>query len=193
MMKLKKVLYETLVLILPVMLGVYLGLLANNWNNGQEEKKQTEKALNNLSLEIEYNTATTQESLDYFKQLRDTIYVLDNRNTLPSSFSFWKGLNPPLLKDASFQAASLSGVLGKLDIDLLQQLTSVYELQADIELQSNNYVQSVTNKIGEENFTNHKYLIILENYAHDQISAEEQLLTELNNLSQIISKSLKSI
>ncbi len=41
MKKLKKVLYEIVVLILPVMLGVYLGLLANNWNN--------EKELNNLT------------------------------------------------------------------------------------------------------------------------------------------------
>lgn len=192
MKKFKKVLYETIVLILPVMLGVYLGLLANNWNNEKEERKQTEKALNNLSLEIEHNYLITKESLLYFKQLRDTIYSLNNRNTLPSSFSFWKGLNPPLLKDASFQAASLSGVLSKFDIDLLQQLTSVYELQSDIELQSNNYVQSVTNKIGEENFTNEKYLIILENYAHDQISSEEQLVKDLNNLTQLISKNLKS-
>ncbi len=168
------------------MLGVYLGLLANNWNNQKEENKQTEKALENLSQEVKYNHITTEESLDYFKQLRDTIHMLDNRNTLPSSFSFWKGLNPPLFKNASFRATFLSGVMSKLDMDLLEKLTGVYELQEDIELQSNNYTQSITNKIGEETFTNEKFLIILENYAHDQISAQEQLVKELENLKQTI-------
>ena len=120
--------------------------------------------------------------------MRDSIHQLDNRNALPSNFSFWKGLNPPLLKDASFQSASLSGVLSRLNIDLLEQLTYVYKLQDDLELQSNTYIQSVTNNIGDDNFTNKKHLIILENYAHDQVSTEEKLVIELKKVKQLISE-----
>lgn len=192
-MKPKKILYEIFVLIVPVMLGVYLGLLANNWSKEREEKKQTEKVLNNILQEINYNEVETNESLNYFRQLRDSIYFSDNRNSLPSNFSFWKGLNPPLLKNASFQSASLSGLLSRFDLDLLEQLSSIYKLQDDLELQSNTYIQSVTNKIGDESFTNNKYLIILENYAHDQISTEEIIVKELNNAKKMISKKLKSL
>ena len=174
------------------MLGVYLGLLANNWSKENEEKQQTEKVLNNILQEINYNEVTTQESLNYFRQLRDSIYLLDNRNSSPSNFSFWQGLNPPLLKNASFQSASLSGLLSRFDFDLLEQLSSVYKLQVDLELQSNTYIQSVTNKIGDENFTNNKYFIILENYAHDQISTNEKLFEELNKAKNMISKKLDS-
>lgn len=191
--KLKKILYEVLVLIVPVMLGVYLGLLANNWNNEKEENKQTEKVLKNILQEINYNHLSVEESLAYFSQLRDSIHRLDNRNLLPSNFSFWKGLNPPLLKDASFQSASLSGVLSRIDIDLLEQLTIVYALQDDLKEQSGTYVQSVTNKIGESDFTNEKYLIILENYAHDQVSAEVKLLEALNRAKQVTSETLAAI
>ena len=192
MKKPKKIIYEILVLIVPVMLGVYLGLLANNWSKEKEDKQQTEKVLNNILQEIHYNELTTKESLNYFRQLRDSIYLLDNRNSLPSNFSFWKGLNPPLLKNASFQSASLSGLLSRFDLDLLEQLSSVYKLQDDLESQSNTYIQSVTNKIGDENFTNNKYLIILENYSHDQISTEESIVEELNKAKEMISKKLNS-
>ena len=187
---LKKILYEVIVLVFPVMLGVYLGLLANNWSEEKAEQQQTEKVLTNIYHELEYNEVVTQESSLYFKQLRDSIFYLENKNSLPSNFSFWKGLNPPLLKDASFQSASISGVLSRLDIDLLEQLTSVYKLQSDLELQSNTYVQSVTNKIGENSFTNEKYLIILENYAHDQISTEAQLTEELKKAKSMVSEKL---
>ncbi|MDC6388559.1 hypothetical protein PP182_07685 [Maribacter sp. PR1] len=190
MKKPRKILYEIFVLIVPVMLGVYLGLLANNWSKEKEDKLQTEKVLNNILQEIKYNEVTTQESLKYFRQLRDSIFLLDNRNSLPSDFTFWKGLNPPLLKNASFQSASLSGLLSRFDLDLLEQLSSVYKLQDDLELQSNTYIQSVTNKIGDESFNNNKYLIILENYAHDQISTEENLFQELSKAKKMISKKL---
>ena len=170
------------------MLGVYLGLLANNWNNERVNKQQTEEVLQHILREVNNNEVSILESLDYFKQLRDSIHQLDNRNALPSNFSFWKGLNPPLLKDASFQSASLSGVLSRLNIDLLEQLTYVYKLQDDLELQSNTYIQSVTNNIGDDNFTNKKHLIILENYAHDQVSTEEKLVIELKKVKQLISE-----
>lgn len=188
--KLKKLLYEAFVLFVPVMLGVYLGLLANNWSKEKEEKEQSEKVLQNIFQEINTNLISTEESLAYFVQLRDSIYHLENRSSLPSNFSFWKGLNPPLLKDASFQSATLSGVLTRFDIDLLEQLSSVYKLQDDLELQSNTYVQSVTSQIGDERFTNNKYLIILENYAHDQVSTEEKLIAELKKAKEIISRKI---
>ena len=132
MKKLKKILYEILILIVPVMLGVYLGLLANNWNKEKEDRKQTDKVLENILQEIDYNQMAIRESLTYFRQLRDSIHGLNDHNSLPSNFSFWKGLNPPLLKDASFQSASLSGVLGRLNIDLLEQLTIVYALHDEL-------------------------------------------------------------
>lgn len=191
MKRLKKILYELMVLIFPVMLGVYLGLLANDWSQAKVEEEQTAKTLQNILQEVTYNETVIVESLDYFKQLKDSIYFLDNRDKLPSSFSFWKGLNPPLLKNASFQSASISGILGRLDIDLLEQLTTVYNLQEDLKFQTNNYSQSVTNKIGSDNFTNKMYLIILENYAHDQISAEESLSEALEKAKQLIIDHLK--
>lgn len=193
MKNLKKILNQFLVLIFPVMLGVYLGLLANDWSQRKTEKVQIEKALHNIQREIAFNQAVVAESMAYFSQLRDSVQLLKDRNIRPSSFAFWQGLNPPLLKSASYQSASISGLLAKLDVDLLEQITTAYNIQADLELQTSMYVQSVTNKIGEENFTNEKYLVILENYAHDQISVEESLIEELKNLTALINDHFKRL
>lgn len=80
----------------------------------------------------------------------------------------------------------LTGVLTNLDIETLEQLGTSYSLQEDLKEQTNTYVQSITSKIGSSEFDNKKYLIILENYAHDQIYAEETLVKELE-------KTLKAI
>lgn len=190
MKKVKKILYDIVILVMPVMLGVYLGLLANNWNEAKKEKQQTQKILNNLIREIDHNYEVTQESLFYFKQLRDSIYYLSDKTIPPSRFSFWKGLNPPLLKRSSFESATLSGILANLDFEIIEELSTVYGLQDDLKEQSNTYIYSITNKIGSSEFDNHKYLIILENYSHDQISSEEVLAEQLAKTKKILAQNL---
>lgn len=185
-LKWNKLFYEIVVMVLPVMLGVYLGLLANDWNEERKENQKLENVLKSMEGEILHNQEVAEESLSYFRQLADSIYHLEDKSVTPSSFSFWKGLNPPLLKNASFQTAMLTGVLTNLDIETLEQLGTSYSLQEDLKEQTNTYVQSITSKIGSSEFDNRKYLIILENYAHDQIYAEETLVKELE-------KTLKAI
>lgn len=185
-LKWNKLFYEIVVMVLPVMLGVYLGLLANDWNEERKENQKLENVLKSMEGEILHNQEVVEESLSYFRQLADSIYYMKDKSVTPSSFSFWQGLNPPLLKNASFQTAMLTGVLTNLDIETLEQLGTSYSLQEDLKEQTNTYVQSITSKIGSSEFDNKKYLIILENYAHDQIYAEETLVKELE-------KTLKAI
>ena len=188
MKKFKKFLIDSFVLIMPVMLGVYLGLLANNWNEARKTRKQTAIAQLSLIREIEHNQEVVSQSIKYFKQLRDsTVFHLQSgviRN--PSSFSFWQGLNPPLLRNAAFQSITLSGIASNFDLELLEQLNSTYNLQEDLKEQSQTYVSSVTTKIGTTDFDDYRYLIILQNYAYDQLVTEQAFLQELAKTQQLL-------
>lgn len=185
--KIKKAIYNIFMLIMPVMLGVYLGLLANNWNEARKEDKLTQKMLTSLVQEVLYNQEIVEESIAYFYELRDSIYYTNDKDSInPSEYSFWKGLNPPLLKSASFESATISGGLTNIDLDLLEQLSTTYNQQEDLKNQTETYLFSVINKIGTKELDNRRYMIILENYSHDQISAEESLLKELERTKSLL-------
>ena len=170
------------------MLGVYLGLLANNWNESKKERKLTNQVLTNIAKEIEGNQSIVEASLDYFTQLTDTtyLYIINKEEVNPSSFSFWQGLNPPLLKDASYNSATITGLLSNFELDLIEQLSATYSLQEDLADQAKNYIVSITNKIGTNDFNDNKYLIILRNYSYDQVIMESELLSELKKTSELI-------
>ncbi len=188
MKKLKKPLYDIFIMVMPVMLGVYLGLLANNWNINKKERQLTEKVLKNLEQEVKSNKEEIRKSISYFKQLRDSTesYLKRGESTNPTQFSFWQGLNPPLLRSSSFESASITGVLTNLDLELLEQLSGTYHLQEDIIDQSRTYVHSVMSKIGTKEMSNYSYLIILSNYSYDQVSSGQQLLQDLETLDEIL-------
>ena len=173
------------------MLGVFLGLLANNWNNTQIEKQQSQKILKSLIREIDNNDKTIKESLSYFIQLRDSIHHLNDKSRSPSNFSFWKGLNPPLLKSASFKSATLSGQLSNLDFETIEELSSTYDLIDDLKSQSEAYFLSTINKIGSPGFSNASYFIMLENYSHDQISSLKFLTKQLKVTKEKITQTLE--
>jgi hypothetical protein len=73
------------------MLGVYLGLLVNNWNEAKNDKNKTEIILNNLLSEVKHNHGVVELSIRYFQQLADIIYLVEDKSKAPSTFSFWKG------------------------------------------------------------------------------------------------------
>lgn len=184
----RKVIYDLVVMVFPVMLGVYLGLLVNNWNEAKNDKKKTEIILNNLLSEVNHNKSVIEASIVYFQELADSIYLMKDKSKAPSTFSFWKGLNPPVLKNSSFQTAMLTGVVTNFEIELIELLSNTYSLQEDLKTQSDTYIQSITDKIGNESFNNRQYLIILENYAHDQVAAEQLLISELEKAKSLLSE-----
>ena len=178
----RRFIYDTVIQIVPVALGVYLGLLASNCNDLRKEEALSERVLANLDREIGHNRDVLLESYPYFSQLLDSLSTLPtDSDQNPASFSFWKGLNPPLLKRAAYESASMTGILANLYPELLEQLALTYQLAEDLKEQSELYVKSVTEKIGDPGFNNRQYRIILENYCFDLLTAEAALNKELKN------------
>lgn len=188
MEKLKKLITQSLTLFLPVMLGVYLGLLANNWNESKKDEKLSNQVLKSIASELNFNKKELKSSIDYYTLLRDSTSFLISEKKEFQSFSFWKGLNPPLLRNSAYQTGINTGVLSNINIQLLEQLSNTYNIQADLKEQTQMYVNSVTNKIGTSDFNNKKYMEILFNFSFDQIVTEEQLLKELELTNKLIKR-----
>ena len=182
----KKAAYDILMGILPVMIGVYLGIYFNNQN---EEKKQDElrnQIFESLLVENQSNLETLQESITYFTMLKDSSSYMISKNLPYKQFSFWKGLNPPELSNTAFQTAQVTNILPGISIDMLQALSKTYDGQNDLGDLGHAYFLSVTDKIGSEEFSNAKFLIILENYAYDMMVAEKALAIEVENLIALL-------
>lgn len=181
-----KILYDILMGILPVMIGVYLGIYFNNRNEASKQEKLNQKVLESIYQECQLNKAALEESLLYFKRLRDsTNYSL--KMGLPyKQYDFWEGLNPPQLNNTSFKVAQMTNALPNFSIDLLQLISMVYGSAEDLNLQAQAYFQSVTNKMGTKDFTDEQYQIILFNYAYDMVVAEQDLINSTNFLIEKI-------
>ncbi|MDQ3393395.1 MAG: hypothetical protein M3512_04700 [Bacteroidota bacterium] len=50
---------------IPVVLGVYLGIVASNWNTNRIQKVEQLKFINNLNLEISENKNKLEKIIDY--------------------------------------------------------------------------------------------------------------------------------
>ncbi|MEO9871691.1 hypothetical protein [Ekhidna sp.] len=171
----KKVTYDILMGILPVMIGVYLGIYFNNQNENAKQQELSDKILESLYQENKNNIMKLEASLDYFIQLRDSSDHLLRLKKPYKQFQFWKGLNPPDLSSTAFNVAQVTNTLPGFSIGLVQHLSSTYSSIEDLQSQAHTYFSSVTNQIGSPNFED-RYLAVLFNYAYDMVSSEEQLL-----------------
>lgn len=69
-MKVKNYVLQMLNQFIPIVLGVYVGILASNWNSNRVRIAEQKEFLNNLDLEIQSNRSKLEEALSY----RQTIF-----------------------------------------------------------------------------------------------------------------------
>lgn len=182
----KKATYDIIMGILPVMIGVYLGIYFNNQNESNKQAELKNQVFKNLLVECQSNLNMLQESQAYFELLHDSSRAYQKKIESYQQFSFWKGLNPPELSRTAFKTAEVTNTLPDISIDLLQSLSRVYSGVEELEELGDAYFFSVVTKTGDPNFSNKQYLIILENYAYDMLVSEEILTREIRTLISLL-------
>lgn len=188
MNKLQKIGYDVIMGILPVMIGVYLGIYFNNQNERKKQEELKSRIVQSLIIEWENNERLLNASYSYLTMLHDSSFYLINQKLPFQQFRFWKGLNPPELSTTAFQTAQITNVLPDLSLEVIQALSKSYTSLDDLNQLSKEYTQSVTNKIGTSDFTNEQYLNILSNYSFDMMVAEQKVLKELTTLTKLLTK-----
>lgn len=115
--------------IIPVMIGVYLGLLASGWADDRKTESQTELLRINLVAEIQANKDRIEEVIGYHEMLRDSSRYYSQVETLNSKVSFFAGTRISLLTNNAFETGVQTGLINGLTFEEIQSLNHVYTLQ----------------------------------------------------------------
>jgi len=143
--------------LIMVILGVFLGMLASDWNNDNNFNQNKLNLLNGLKTEIQSNTnyLKTRKSKDiepFFKSLDSLSAIWNTDKTFLNQpfigdiekFPKFPELGRAKLDDAMFEATKYSNILSSFEIELLKQITKAYNLQYNVEDQHYKYSQRIT-------------------------------------------------
>lgn len=142
-MKWKNYILQMLNQFIPVVLGVYLGIVASNLNSDRLQKAEQKKFINNLYLEIRENKNKLEKIVGYredmvlkAKKVRQRIdkpameanfWSVGNWSLLPG----WKGAQIPTLESSVYQSGIFINAFSGLDFNVINTIANTYNLQED--------------------------------------------------------------
>lgn len=119
----------------PVVLGILLAFMINNWNESYKDKKELKIAKEQIVQEVINNLKECQRVIriqerrnTFFSKYRDSIDTYSKRKLSLSQMPF-EGVNVPTISRTAWDAANYSGIISQLDFEELQVLTSIYQMQ----------------------------------------------------------------
>ncbi|MEM7575341.1 MAG: hypothetical protein AAF433_20710 [Bacteroidota bacterium] len=137
-----KTLGQLLFQLIPVAVGVYIGILAGNWNDARHAKATQNQFLKTLCLELDENRKLLEGAAEYHEILGQRIDSIreiaseDDMNlSVLGSGSFgsfiegWRGIMIPSLERSIYDTGILANALVGLDFATINRISKVYNLQ----------------------------------------------------------------
>ncbi len=128
----------------PVILGILLAFMINNWHESIKEKKALQIAKTQIVQELVKNHHECMKVIDiqekrndFFRVYGDSIEKYTNMGYSLAQLPF-QGVNIPTISRTAWDATNYSGIISNIDFEELQILTSVYQMQnifADVQNQ----------------------------------------------------------
>ncbi|NMM47692.1 hypothetical protein [Marinigracilibium pacificum] len=188
----KRNIFRYIIEFIIVAFGVFLGTYLNDMESKKQEIANQEKALKNIITELENNQQNLQKTINYhelikvnFDSLLKTIPedVLSKNYFENKSFKFvyikdWVGNGFTEFEDTAFEVSKMSGTLQNMDIELIQEISKVYnKINSQSEFQS-----SINNRMTSLNSQSTTYdvignIIIL---TRDNLGMEKMLSKQLD-------------
>ena len=118
-----------------------LGIYASERQNQKKSNKTEEKAIANIIRELEQNKNSLQNSIEYHKLIKlglDSVlktfpretyfepYFKNQENFKFQNINGWKGNGFSEFENTAFEVSQMSGTLQNMDIDLIQDISKVY-------------------------------------------------------------------
>lgn len=136
----KKNIIKYLIEFLIVAFGVFLGSYANERQNEKKSRRNKEKAIEIIISELENNNAKLENAIEYhrlFKVYFDSIVSTIPKETYKelyfesgkfrySKAKEWKGFGFANFESTAFETAKMSGTLQNMDIQILQEISYIY-------------------------------------------------------------------
>ena len=118
--------------IFAIMFGVYLGLLATQWNEHRKGLQEKEQSRLNLIEEMQANQMRLSKVIDYHEMLRDSSWIYyNNPSNVKERPAFFKGLQISSLPDGAYQTAILSESINLFSQKDIRSISNLYTFQRD--------------------------------------------------------------
>ena len=126
---------------IPVILGVYLGIVASNWNESRVKRAEQQEFISNLRQELEANKSKIESTLTYrqsilseSRQLASNLSsdILDTNFWSTGGFSLipgWQGANIPTLERSVYQTGLATNLMTGLKFDVINTIARTYNYQ----------------------------------------------------------------
>lgn len=140
--------------LIPVAVGVYLGILAGNCNENRMHQNQQNELLKNISLELKSNKEKLDVAYAYHIKIGDIAdSILNNspKEKLEQRFfenegffgiPGWRGVMIPPLEQSVFDSGIISNLMSGMDFKSLNKISKTYNQQK----QYKEYCQVITQK-----------------------------------------------
>ena len=194
--KVKNYLLQMLNQFIPVILGVFLGILASNWNTDRVQEAEQEEFVRNIYLELQSNKSKMEESLSYrksiFSSAKKVRKELDPKILEAGFWSVghwkhlpgWEGVKVPTLENSVYQSGVMTNALSGLDFKIINSIARSYNYQDE-------YKQWAERKIIEKldnmpsDITTFEALSMIEPW-YDIISLEQNLIRQYEQTLEIL-------
>lgn len=120
---------------LPVIIGVLIAFMINNWNENYKSEKKFNLAKAHIIQEIKTNKSECEKILkvqekrnEFYRTYRDSLNKFQSKKLSFAQLPF-EGINVPSISRTAWDAANTSGVTGDFSFEELQMLTAIYEMQ----------------------------------------------------------------
>jgi hypothetical protein len=122
--------------VLLIVVGVFLGLAANEWRGRAAERATVEQALRSIRQEIVENDAELEGKLPYYAEMRASLARSAVAQGPGAPFDKWDyegytGFSIPLLRSSSYENAVATGAMANIDYELSDRLARTYMLQRE--------------------------------------------------------------
>ena len=146
---------------LPVVLGVYIGIIGSNWNEKRHHKKDQKEFIANTINELKGNMDKMQGAFDYHDSLAVKVneyfgafttemlaepFFVDGRNlaTIPG----WIGMMLPPLESSVYESGLITNVMSDMSFESIGNLAKIYNAQKEFSKLTDKF----TDKLLDMNF-----------------------------------------
>lgn len=163
--------------IIPVIIGILIALLINNWNEDRKDKKYLNQIFSSIEKELEESNADIKEVIPKQQALMDSIEIYLNNETV-SLFDIVKkadGVNFATIKNNSWKAIANSKI-ELIDFEKLSMLSDIDEGKESLNLKNEKILDFLYDNFKKTNQAKKEVFNI---FIQDIIWTEENLQSQI--------------
>jgi uncharacterized protein YoxC len=159
---------------IPVILGVLIALLINNWKESSENKRYLQRALDSMEKEVEESKTSVEEVLERHNIVIDSLVEhLENEDlSMREVFENAGGVQYPFIKNIALRFF-VGGKVELIDYELISQMTDLEEAKRLLDNKFDKMMDFVYENM-EKNDAQSKTLVLI--HLSNVMDSESQLV-----------------